>query len=614
MKKLTNSQKHNGFAMVAALVIMTAAFIMAGSLATTRQMWGFFSTKQLDRGSIEMPARADAANWIIANRDALFRNKVITNNIYLAPPTGVAQASISATPTGPAEFMTTEYSYTPGSQPFPVVVPYPEYDTNGIFGLNMDYLWNPAGRSTELFLNTPQGAYDPYFGITNTGFRFWTLFRREMDENVSLTRVGRTNPDTTQLRAWASIDSALLVYASYRRFPLSAFTLYLVPETPSATPLISRIDNLINPLTTNINHNGLIVSNVAMGRIYVDGRVNFERNPINLGLPLVSTYGDHNRGIVNLSFPNYLGGGTTNLTIPFQQSRYLEARGMIAIPYERPQRLISMNLITNSPFYSKSITNIISEAYGDSLSPVTVKLELNRDDPTNRVVLYQYNGGFNGADVNQANRIRSTNVWVVDHTNRVVTFSPPPGFFDATNFSTPPTSIFFRFTGTNSTPYKLRLNVPSVGALSSDPARQKLSIISTNTLVVATNGFNANNSGTGSMLVSPNIEIAGTSGSVVNIGGVIFTRALNDEITTSTLRPETPNASITVNLRGSLLLTRLNPTSGPNSVRLLVTPDVNYLTSINIPPLVMSAMDFRISEESVKTYTIFANTNSMVIY
>jgi hypothetical protein len=622
MRKLKHSQftkQHKspqGFAMVMALVIMTAVFVMAGSLATTRQMWGFFSTKQLDRSNVEIPARADSASWLLQNRYLLLRNKQITQNTYLFNITNGIVTGVPTTsgpnvngPANPAVLWDLQYANTTSDmQPFPPFdVLYPDYDTN-TFTLTLDPRWGP--RTNEFMLTTEQGAYDPYYGITNTGYSWGVVFRREMEETNRESRMGRWDESTTQLRAWASMDASLITYASYRRFPLSAFTLYLTTVSHTTIPSLA---NLLQPLSTNYNFYGYNVSNVGVGRVYVEGTANFGSNNMVLGFPMVANRGYTNTSQINFHFPSHLGGGSQVVVAnpaDYKKNRYFVYRGMLASSYDRPQRLIGLHQTNVDPFGSMPIATVISNLYVNTPGSVSVSLGLNTDNPTNVVTLGNSGLGFNGGDINQASRISSTNIWAVDHTNRVVTLRlTNAGFFNSTNFSVAPTSILFQFTGTNASQWVLSVNVPSIANLSSDPNRQKLSLITTGTMVIEPTGFNSDFSGQGSMIVSPMIRVSGTTGSTVNIGGTVFTRSFGTDLRNRTILayPTTSSPTLTANVVGSMILVsqvQFPPAGSTTAVQL--TPDIRYLSGQSIPPVVPTALDMRITGEEMKTYTMFA--------
>jgi len=597
---------NSGFAMVTALVIMTAVFIMAGSLATTRQMWGFFSTKQLDRSAIELPARVDSANWLMQNRYLLLSGKQIPFNVFLY---NITAGIVTTTSNNPAQLQDLQYAAMNDVQPFPPVLPlYPDYDTNS-FSLTLDYLYK--SRPLEIMMTTPQGAYDPYFGITNFGYAFGVVFKREMKDTLREARQGRFDSNLTQLRAWSSIDSALLTDVGYRRFPLSAFTLFTGNTTVSTYAPI--VGGLITPSTNSYSTFDYSVDQVGIGRVYVDGVANFASNTMTLGFPMVANKGYTNTTSLNLFFPNYLGGGSATVSAlgsSYKKNRYFVYRGMLASSYDRPQRLIGMYQVTNFPYFSKTIQTIISEAYITPSDSVSVKLQLNTENTNNVVTMTSYALGFDGADPVQVQRAVSTNIWTVNHAASNVTLNIPDGYFDATNFVTAPTSILFSFVGTNSSPYRLRVNVPSVGRLSTDPSRQKLSIITSNSMVIETNGFNADYSGWGSMLVSPIIFAAGVSGSSMNVGGTVMTRGRGTDLKNRVILSETTGALISLNLKGSLIVFNASsPSTSTTSINLI--PDPNYLSGVVTPPSVLTGLDFRVRQEEMRTYTMFANTNEL---
>jgi hypothetical protein len=608
-KPLRGQGRHAGFAMVVALVIMTAVFVMVGSLATTRQMWGFFSTKQLDRSFVDLTTRADSANWFLQNRVTLLRNKQIQGVPILLTNLSFFPTPLPDPDHNPARLEDLQYAWGAPSladvQPFPPVrSAYPDYDTN-IFSLTMDYLFTP--RTNEVYLATPQGSYDPYFGITNYGQVFGVVFKREMDDGLRESRQNRFDENLTQLRAWASIDAALLTDVVVRRFPLSSFTLYAVSS--ASTSYSVPVDSLISPLNAAYSHAGYSVGNVGIGRVYIDGAANFNSNTITLGFPIVANRGFINTAGVNLFYPDYLGGGNRLVNASpsnYKKNRYFVYQGMLASSYDRPQRLISMHQRTNQPFLSKPITDIIQEGYVDGVGSVAVKLELNTNDTNNVVTLTANSSAFDGAIASQRARIESTNIWIVDHDTKAVTLRITNGYFDSTNFTQAPTSILFRLVGTNAGLYTFSVDVPSVGALSSDPNRQKLSIVTPNPLTLGPNGFNSDFSGTGSMLMSPDIRIPGATGSSVNIGGVVATRQVG---TNRIFTPVESLAGVNVNIRGSLQLFSVNPNPGLSqntTISTTVTPDINYLTANSIPPSTLTGLDFRIKGEEIRTYTMRA--------
>jgi hypothetical protein len=588
-----NVTRHcKGFAMVTALVVTTVMFVIVGSLATTRQMWGFFSTKQLDKSNVELPARADSANWLRKNRLDLFSNGEIASRIYL-----------SSGEVARVDYM--QYSgFGADPQPFPPLMPnYPDYDSNNFTLQVVDFYSQLAGENA---LTYPQGAYDPFYGVPNFGGLFWTSFRREMPEDIRQVREGRFAPETTQLRAWASIDSALVSDVSYRRLPVSAFTLYAVP--------VGSFNNVVDislgllPLELPYSGSGYTVADAGIGRVYVDGVTDFSSNAVTLGFPIVSTMGFTNIGEINLVFPTHLGGGTHSITATnynLKAHRYLKYRGMLADSADRPQRLISSFLENASPFPAQSFAQFVNtQFYANPLSTV-VRCSLNTASTNNIVqVTATHPTLFNSSDIVH---IESTNVWQVDHTNKLVTLSFPTNYFNSSIFSLPPASIFFNFTGPSAADYKLRVNIPSLAALSADPSRQKFTIVTTNTLVLPPGGFNINASGTGAMLVAPRIVQESGAGL---IGGVVITTARNHA---AAVYPQPTNVSlVAVDLVGSLVLF-VDPTQPLNYHPLRLYPDANYLSGASIPPAVPATLDFRLRNEDIQVYTMYATTNGAIL-
>jgi hypothetical protein len=201
-------------------------------------------------------------------------------------------------------------------------------------------------------------------------------------------------------------------------------------------------------------------------------------------------------------------------------------------------------------------------------------------------------------------------MWSVDHSNRVVTLRPTANYFSG--FIKPPTSIFFEFTGTNSAAYRLRVNVPSVGALGTRDVDRQLSVITPATLVVNSGGFNSDNSGGGAMLLSPRIEVDSTN-TPVNIGAYVVTSGTAARHRTPFLKFDavnTPN-TLTHTVTGGLSYTVIAGFPPPigNFTQVNVIPSVGYLQGTVVPPAVPAVFDYRIAEQDLEVYSMYAVPN-----
>jgi hypothetical protein len=616
--KLNNvflSKPNNGFAMVLALVVMTVMFVVVASLSSTRQMWGFFSTKQLDRANIDFPTKADSENWFRLNRESLFRNGSVTAPVYLvAAGSGGSIASASGDAASTVVFFAQD-----GDEPFPAVIldgngspDYPTYGTNVVtfdvpFQFNLGA--NPVlpGRTGA---NDP--PYDPYWGMMRYGGSYGVMFKREMLESSREIREERFN-DNTQLRAWMSIDGALRTFIRYRVMPMSAFTYYYAPTYTGLTS-VGVTTNHITPLSAAYNYDGYSVSSIGMGRIYVDELVNFQtsgttNNPV-LGFPIVATHGFTNLGTTTFHTPLVYGvsnGGTivTNLnTTNFWPHRYAALKGMLLSSDDVSQRLITRFANTAPPFRSRELQQGVMSNYVNNFGSTAVRVRL--DTATNTTLLES--GGP------QSSLLLSTNavgMWAVDHTNRLVTLRPSLNYF--TNFVVPPSSIFFEFYGPNAASYKLIVNVPSVAALGVTAEQQQLSVISSNTIVIPTTGFNSDNSGNGAMLVSPRIEIDSPT-SPVNIGGYVITGGSVTQAQGPVLRPFYQYAITNVpdpmhTITGGLAYFGTAPNIVGGTLAARIVPSVGYLQGTTVPPAVPAVFDYRIAAQDMVIYQMIAVPN-----
>lgn len=609
-------RSERGFAMVIALIIMTVMFVVVASLSASRQMWGFFSTKQLDKANIEFATKADSENWFRLNRETLLRDPwTLSNSIFMAA---------TATGDGPLagnQASLVMYMQQGGDEPFRAVITnssgvndYPTYGTNS-FSLDVPPIF---ARGTNILFTDRVGAFDPYWGVAGYGGQYSVMFKREMPESVRELREGRFDTNTTQMRAWMSIDAALIARVRYKVLPMSGFTYYFVSSTGTAPITVPITTNFITPLADAYSFRGYSVSGVGMGRIYVDGVVNFATsgatNQPTLGFPIVGTKGYTNLGTTTMNFPSVYGGGsvTTNLTYSnFYPHRYIRYKGMILNSSDTPQRLISRfyNESTNTNtygFYSKTFTNGILSMY-QSLLTASAYLSLDVSSTTNKIRLDTYDPlKFGGNNTNQENFLLSTNnMWAINHTTKEVTLSPSANYF--TNFGLlPPSSIYFKFNGTGATNYKLRVNVPSVANLGTTVEQQKLSVISPATVVVSSNGFNSNNSGSGAMIVSPRIVVDSTN--AVNIGAYVVTQGVQDNILKPlfAFNPATTPANLTHTITGGLSFTMIAGTGTNDSRPVKIIPSLEYLKGNHMPPSVPALFNIRIAEKELDVYDMTA--------
>lgn len=619
-------KSRGGFAMVLALVVMTIMFVVVGSLSTSRQMWGFFSTKQLDKSNIEFPAKADSENWFRLTRESLLINGEVTLTQHLreAPSAG----PISVQDGGAAS--TVIYFHQNGEQPFPALIEdangiddYPTYGGNNV-SFSVPFTYN---LGTNALTTARSGAFDPYWGMRRYGGSYAVLFKREMPESIRQIRADRFST-ATQLRAWMSIDAGLITRLRYRIMPMSAFTLYVTGT--SAAPITARITtNFVSPLNLPYDYSGdgdsqgrYQVNSVGMGRIYVDGRLNFAtsgttNSPV-IGFPIVATHGFTNLGTSTFHIPaayGTAGNSPTTIVTNLNQTnywthRYAELKGMLLTSSEAPQKLITRFANNAAPFQSKNFTNGILSAYS-SAQLTAVRVRLDTDSTNNPLQFVSADPlRFNSS---QSSLLLSTNtpgMWSVDHASREVTLRPSANYF--TNFTLPPSSIYFEFTGANAGLYKLRVDVPSLAALGTTDAQRRLSVVTPSTMVISQSGFNADNSGNGAMLLSPRIEIDTTNASL-NIGAYVVTRG--NALSTLTPRPlftfnptNTPTTFVPT-ITGGLSYTATTGGNILGSLNVRVLPSIGYLQGTTVPDAVPTVFDYRIARQDLEVYSMDAVPN-----
>jgi hypothetical protein len=596
--RLQRHLSERGFAMVAALVVMTVMFIAVGALSDTRQMWGFASTKQLDRSSAESPARADSATWFRSLRRSFLNAPYgLSANLYHS------DASVSRL---------TNWVYvedpptTNNGEPFPAFLPnYPNWGTNPAFSLFTPRIYTPG---TNDIVTYSKGPYDPYWGFNGYGRAFAVVFQREMPEAVRELRDGRFSPDTTQLRAWMSMDAGLNTAVTVRHMPMSAFTFFSVPAT--ASPAIGPVSigtNWIIPSTNSYNFGGYSVPQMGVGRIYVDGNVDFGSNAMVLGFPIATTGLFTNTTNVTFHFPTQLGGGslTTNVTWDaFMSDRLSPWGNMLATSMDAPQRLMTRFAEGASPWRGLSVVSIASQY---RVAGAQAQLFVSPGE-TNTTVSASYVPAFysNNVGFGIFTNVTATNSpWVVDYTNRTVTFRPQAGFLDV--FTDPMNAIHFRLGGSNASLYTFIFDVPSVAALSTAPERQRLTLITGNPVVLE-GGFNQALTGWGAMLVAPRIQVRPPAGGASPvIGGFVVTQASDPRFPFVYTDPATPPVDIVGGLAAYRVA--LAPEAQPLGVRLF--PDPAYLSGQSVPPQVPAVTDIRLTGEDMRIYTMFATeTNS----
>jgi hypothetical protein len=129
-----------------------------------------------------------------------------------------------------------------------------------------------------------------------------------------------------------------------------------------------------------------------------------------------------------------------------------------------------------------------------------------------------------------------------------------------------------------------------------------LSVISTNTVVLK-DGFNSDNSGSGAMVVSPRIEVE--SSTAANIGAFVVTGAINPRYPFFHYNSASPSPEPTIT--GGLAVFQVPGRSiASDALSTKVVPSVGYLQGTVVPPAVPSCLDFRISQEDIQVYTMFA--------
>ena len=590
---MKNISQRGGFALVLALVVLTFLFAAVGGLAVSRQMWGFTSTKQLDRSTLDLVTRADSSMWFSDFRTALQQDGTLD---FAASPVLLDT---------PAEF---DYGVSGHSSLFDAVTPYPTYPTT-VSSMAIPFLFDTSLTQATGML----GGFDPYWGLRSYVGGFGVQFSREMSESGRDLRVGRFDAGTTRLRAWMSVDGARQLLVGIRIFPVSVFTLFCAAPAAGVDSVVSLSDSWLMSSGLPYSYGGMSTASVGMGRIYVEGMVQ-PSSALTWGLPAVATEGMvSGGGSLGFVFPDYLGGGTASGlsydSITFLQARYAVCKGMLATGADIPQRLMRPGMVRGGDLRWRARDFSDSAGLGGALdNAVAAKVRVSV--PSGVVSLVAYDASaFNGGVA--AERALFLSAWTVNMTTQEVIYSPPAGFYDGFLGlgGKPPLSVSVEVVDAMSQPlagYKLRLRVPSVVGLSSSAVWQKLTVVSLSCPLVLEGGFNALGGDAGSMLVSPMVYVSHPA-----VFSPSARYAVNGVVVTEAYSPEEPFLSDgvytnTVDLVGSLVVWRRLAAAPGTTLPVSLTPDVSYLSGAKLPVLVPAVSDLRVSNQDMSLYQIRA--------
>jgi hypothetical protein len=468
MKTIKRNEK--GFALVFALVTMTLIFIAVSGLTQSRQIWGFTATKQLDRTTMALTTRVDSVNWL-----TFFR--------YNAQKTPTSFSPSTSTFSPPSSFIGTT-----GASLFTPVSPYPQVTGGANYSLPANF--GLVGPSTVGDPSVPIAPFDPYWGCNAALTGFGLTYAREMSSAAYALRAGATGA-ASNLKSWMSIDGALVQSVGLRYLPISIFTLYspqpattnalALSTSASANPFSLKI-NPLNYSWTSMFSSLYYTPNIGVGRLYIEGPVTIN-GTFPIGLPTVFTDGfsSSSAGTLALTFPTFLGSGSTNIAVPtttedFLSKRYSYFRGLISCGYDTSQRLLRYSSTanvnnkwvvplapqnyTNSPFQINTGTaglvwDLTGGKYGYSYPnggirpdmviaidvthlttntpPITAVFSngviisgpISGSDRT-RNILYGYADSTTSGSLLDTNTITPTNnpFWKIDVASKTVTFTP----------------------------------------------------------------------------------------------------------------------------------------------------------------------------------------------
>lgn len=591
-----DGSKPKGFVLVLSLVVMTLVFAAASGLYLNRQMWAFSSTKQLDQAIMAVSARADAQNWVIQFRDAWQSN--LTLNLATSP---IALSGGSTV------------GLIGGGGGFTAALPYPQYPVSvGTLGLPFKFNTSMDIVPQVYVTGEPYWGLDSYLGAVDV------LFRREMNDDDFIVRRDRFTPPSapgpdssrsgSHLRAWYSLDGALPVSMVFRVVPLSAFTLFVGAPMAGVSSDVPVSSAWLKSGGVGYDHGGYVVSDVGVGRLYVEGVMN-AGSLITSGFPIGSTSGFSltGGGSFELLFPSASGGGSQSASWTteqeFRNNRYSIYRGMMVTSSDAPSRLLRHGVAKsggkwvpiplgtadpNVPGYADRVGAF--SAVSITANVVNHVLSATRDPAR-----------FTGNMANFTALSSSGGAWTWDVPNSQLIFSPPSsswlnGFGNLDSLKV----TFRNGNGTLNTSYKLRVVCPN-------PGRPFTLVVPSNPLVLEA-GFNY--AGTqASMLVAPDVYVDDTptsSGPYV-IKGVLLTEAASADLPVYYAGSGTVPL---VSLEGSLVVWRKTNRVSGALAGFQVTPSLSYLQGTVVPPICPAAVDVRASSPGFKIYDVGAYENA----
>lgn len=354
----------SGYALAVTLVFVAVSLTIAGGLALSRQMWGQMGEKQLHRVLTQTVLDVDSLAMIASLRNDFSDGTLIVSESDQAFNN---RTSLSITPRVGDPTSVVSYGVSDPQLGLPLA-----YESTGEFPLN-------ANSNTGIFyedivgtrLQTTLGAWDPYRGIWSVSEGFGVMTTKGLSgdarDDKSLQTVRDANGkwvSGSRLKAWSEVDTAKIHEVAVRRFPISAFTLF-VPAIPYF------------PEQVTLDHRAYATApdNYSIGRYYLDTSVAPGRAGIKLTYPMVVTRGfawadplwNSNNFYWDLDIPAISSGGggewssagTTTLALQdadpteFYKNRYVKYGGMFATGEDRPVKLVryggSSALLQGSP-------------------------------------------------------------------------------------------------------------------------------------------------------------------------------------------------------------------------------------------------------------------------
>jgi hypothetical protein len=586
----------SGFVLVVALVFLTLFFAAASGLYLSREMWAFRATKQVDVSLAEMQARADASAWLVQVRSEVQSAPLDDGALSFALPEASARSQCS--------FGTLDEGSSPYG--FLAVSPYPELPPEA------DVV------SVPLWFDLDQASYevrqlplDPYYSVFGSLGYVGALFRRELNESGRALRQGRFAAETTSVRAWASVDGALPAQLVWRVVPVSVFTLF-VGSAPQGDLSAVGLGTWLQTSSSPYSSAGYEVASCGVGRIYVEGPA-VALAPISLSLPLVATggifadppSGGASGGSYFLSFPDHLGGGYFSASpytaAVFRQARLSLYRGLLVGPDDGPARLLRPGMELGADGVWRPLGLAFSGGLIDHYHDVASVVVTADTDTQTLSLAYdaaQFDGGVQAQVDAFLQLVADGGAWSWDVAEELL-FEPPLLFFD--QFTKIPFTIAVEFVGGDADTYVLRVDLPSVDALTDDPASRKLTLACGNTVRLS-GGFNGAGSSLAVMLVSPRVHVD-TADPEVTIRGVVLTEA--PSVSNPFYIPVGATNIPTVNLVGSLVLWRRLDSSVPSGeCPFNLAPAVDLLTGSVVPPSVPAMTDVRLGARGYRLYRI----------